>query len=170
MCGTEGLTSRQQKVLNDLFGGKPGETDALTRHKVEPSTFCEWFGEDAFITELERRVESANRQAQILLVAYRPKAAERLIKLTGIEKENTARQACLDILGFKGYEYEEKERKGTTVPYSETGKVWATLAKLAKEEIEERKARMAKKGPVAEKEDNSCSLPAGRIECAQTGG
>jgi hypothetical protein len=167
MCEDGELTSRQKAVLDDLFGDESG---VLTRHKVEPGAFCEWFGEDAFSTELERRAESANRQAQILLVAYRPKAAEKLINLTGIDKENTARQACLDILGFKGYEYEEKERKRTTVPYSETGKVWATLAKLAKEEIAEQKALRAKKGPMTEKEDNSCSLPEGRKECAETGG
>ena len=170
MCGTEELTSRQEAVLDDLFDGEPGETDVLTRHKVEACTFREWLGEYAFISELKERAEAANRRAEISLAAYRPKAADRLIELTKIKKENTARQACLDILGFKGYEYEEEERKGPTIPYDKASKVWAALAKIVKEEREEEKARRAKKGPSAEKEDNGCSLPAGRIECAQTRG
>lgn len=170
MFGTEELTSMQEAVLDGLFSDEPGGADVLTRHKVKARTFREWLGEDAFICELKERVEAANRKAEILLAAYRPKAAARLIELTKIKKENTARQACLDILGFKGYEYEEEERELPTIPYDKASKVWAALAKIVKEEREEEKARRAKKGPIAEKEDNSCSLPAGRIECAQTRG
>ena len=170
MCEIEELTSRQKAVLDDLFDCELGEADVLDRHKVETRTFYEWLGEDAFIAELERLAEAANRRAEILLAAYRPKVADRLIKLTEINKENVARQACLDILGFEGYEYEEEEREGPTIPYAKTSKVWAALAKLAKEERDEEKARRAKKGPSSEKEDNSCSLPAGRIECTQTRG
>jgi hypothetical protein len=168
MCGTEELTSRQGAVLDGLFGGELGEAEVLARHKVKPRTFYAWLGEYAFIAELKQRAEAANRKAEILLAAYRPQAAARLIELTKIDKDNTARLACLDILGFKGYEYEEEERKGPTIPYDKASKVWAALAKIVKEEREEEKARRAKKGPIAEKEDNGCSLPAGRIECAQT--
>lgn len=170
MCGIEELTSRQEAVLNDLFDDKLSETDVLAKHGVTPSTFYEWLGEDAFISELKWRVDAANRKAELLLAAYRPQAADRLIKLTKIDKENIARLACLDILGFKGYEYEEEERELPTIPYDKASKVWAVLAKIVKEEREEEKARRAKKGPIAEKEDNGCSLPAGRIECAETGG
>jgi len=170
MCGIEELTSRQEGVLNDLFDDKLSETDVLAKHGVTPSTFYEWLGEDTFISELKWRAEAANRRAEILLTAQRPAAASKLIELSKIGKENTARQACLDILGFKGYEYEEEEREGPTIPYDKASKVWAVLAKIVKEEREEEKARRAKKGPSAEKEDNGCSLPAGRIECAQTRG
>lgn len=91
------LRSKQKKVMDGLFEGR-GEDEVLADNNISHSVFRRWVREDAWIREFERRISAAYRQAEIIIAAYKPLAAAKLVALTECDKEQTARQACLDVI------------------------------------------------------------------------
>jgi len=93
----EKLNRKQKKVMEELFEGKD-EKEVLDNNNVSRAVFNRWTAEDAWANEFDRRVEAARRQSQIIITTYQPVAAAKLVQLTNCEKEQTARQACLDVI------------------------------------------------------------------------
>ena len=51
------LTKRQSAVLDDMLTGELDEREILEMHRVSQKTFNRWLAENAFITELSRRLQ-----------------------------------------------------------------------------------------------------------------
>ncbi|MHC4619777.1 MAG: hypothetical protein ACYTEQ_18680 [Planctomycetota bacterium] len=93
------LSKRQWAVINDMFAGGLDEEAILEKHAVSRRVFNRWLGEEAFRVELRRRVEWLNLQSELVIARYKALAAAKLVHLTESEKGETARKACLDIIG-----------------------------------------------------------------------
>lgn len=95
---TERLTKKQKKVMEQLFEATEDETTILANNRVTRRVFNNWLAEDAWIREFDRRIEESRRRTQIIISSFQPSAAIKLVELTNCGKEQTARQACLDII------------------------------------------------------------------------
>ncbi|MHC4575026.1 MAG: hypothetical protein ACYS76_12990 [Planctomycetota bacterium] len=94
------LSRKQSAVIDDMFAGEMDEQAILKKHNVSSRAFNRWLGNDAFLTELGRRVEWLSLQSELVIARYKTLAAARLVQLTESEKEETARKACLDIISL----------------------------------------------------------------------
>ncbi len=92
------LNRKQIAVINDIFSSEFDEQTVLDKHKVSRNTYNKWLADASFSDELCRRIESAQRQSRLIIARYTSLAAAKLVQLTGSEKEETARKACLDII------------------------------------------------------------------------
>jgi len=95
-----GLTKLQAEVMDRIFSGED-EDKALAAAEISQSIYQRWLRSEKWQEEFERRVEACQRQAQLLISSYQPVAAAKLIGLLDCDKEQTVRQACLDILQMK---------------------------------------------------------------------
>jgi len=100
MSKTTKLTKRQRAVLEDLFLGELDEQEALDKHEVRRALYERWLADERFATKFEERIVHSYRQSRAILARYAPLAAAKLVGLTGSEKEETARKACLDIISL----------------------------------------------------------------------
>jgi hypothetical protein len=91
-------TKRQLAVLDALFAGRSTEQTVLKRYKVSRKRYEQWFTEEPFVQEFERRVDQAYRQSRTILARSAPRAANKLVKLTNSRTAETARKACLDVI------------------------------------------------------------------------
>ena len=91
------MNKKQKKVMDELFEGQD-EKEVLESNKISFSVFNRWTQEADWVAEFDRRVDAARRQSQIIITKFQPTAAATLVELTRCEKEQTARQACLDII------------------------------------------------------------------------
>ena len=98
------LNKRQLAVIDDLFTGQMDEVAVLEIHEVSMAVFRKWLNNSLFTNEFRFRFDAARRQSQVIIAQYAPVAAAKLVELTGSEKEETARKACLDILGLPNAE------------------------------------------------------------------
>ena len=94
------LTPRQLKFIDELFRTGGDEAAAGQSCNVQPGLYQKWFSTKIFTDEITRRCDCAKRASRILLTQYFTVAAAKLVALTGSEKEETARRACLDILSL----------------------------------------------------------------------
>jgi hypothetical protein len=94
------LTKRQSAVLDDMFAGELDEQAILEKHRVSQKDLNRWLGEDAFMAELNRRLQWLNLQTELIITRYKTLAAAKLVQLTESDKEETARKACLDIINL----------------------------------------------------------------------
>ncbi|HUW20322.1 MAG TPA: hypothetical protein VMW16_13570 [Sedimentisphaerales bacterium] len=94
------LRRKQAAVIDDLFAGEVDEQAILDKHKVSRAALNRWLGEDAFVEELERRMDWLKLQSELVIARYKALAAAKLVQLTESEKEETARKACLDIISL----------------------------------------------------------------------
>jgi len=92
------LTKKQKKVMDEIFEGDEDENTVLDNNSVARRTYNVWLTEDAWVQEFDRRVEESRRRTQIIIAKFQPSAAIKLVELTNCDKEQTARQACLDII------------------------------------------------------------------------
>ncbi len=92
------LSKRQLAVLEDLFAGEPNEQSVLDKYKVSRKLYNRWLAEPAFAEQLERYIAAAYRRSAVLVACNAPSAARKLLELTGSDKGETARKACLDII------------------------------------------------------------------------
>ena len=92
------LSKRQVAVIDDLFIQNMDELEILRKHKLSAGIYRKWLADEAFVEELEFRIESARRQGAFIIARFIPLAAAKLVKLTECEKEETVRKACLDII------------------------------------------------------------------------
>lgn len=101
------LSIRQLAFLGDLFGGKLDEQQTLIKHRVSRRLYNKWLTDPAFAEQFDRRIAGVYRQSELLIAHNATKALEELMKLITmeksqkgkkIEKGETARKACLDII------------------------------------------------------------------------
>ena len=101
MSKTNALTKRQLAVIDDLFRGELDESEVLAKHHVSRTHYERWLADERFTEQFERRIARAYREGRMALARYASLAATKLVELTQIDKEETARKACLDILTFQ---------------------------------------------------------------------
>ena len=94
------LTKRQLKFIDELFKSGADEASARDRNNISDTLYRQWLNQKAFTDELIFRSDCAKRASRILLSQYLTVAAAKLVALTGSDKEETARRACLDILSL----------------------------------------------------------------------
>jgi len=94
------IRKKQMAVLDDLFNGEFDEQAVLEKHKVTRSTYNRWLVDECFAEEFSRRVAGAYRQSEALMAIYSAVAAAKLVQLTGSDKPETARRACLNIISL----------------------------------------------------------------------
>ena len=92
------LTRRQLAVIDELFAGGMDETEMLARHNVSTRLYRAWLADELFTDELRFRIESARRTGELIIARYTPVAAAKLVGLIDIDKDETVRRACLDIM------------------------------------------------------------------------
>jgi hypothetical protein len=100
MSKSKSQNKRQWAVLEDLFSGELAEREVLDKHHVNPRLFERWLEDERFAAQFEQRIACAQRQSRVTLARYAPKAAAKLVQLTGSENQETARKACLDIIAL----------------------------------------------------------------------
>lgn len=98
------LTKRQLNFIDELFTSGGDETAAGKRCNLSPVLYHKWLSTKAFADEIARRSDLAKQASKILLSQYLTVAAAKLVALTGSDKEETARKACLDILSLNSDE------------------------------------------------------------------
>jgi hypothetical protein len=96
------LSKKQLAVIEDLFAGELDEAAALDKHKVSRNRYNEWLADEGFVAAFAERIGRAYRQSQLIIARYAPLAAAKLVQLTESDSAETARKACLDIIGFSG--------------------------------------------------------------------
>ena len=94
------LNKRQLDFIDELFRAGTDEASACAKNNISGALYRQWLNQKAFTDELIFRGESAKRASRILLSQYLTVAAAKLVALTGSDKEETARRACLDILSL----------------------------------------------------------------------
>jgi hypothetical protein len=100
MAKRKRLSKKQLAVIDDLFGGELDEQAVLKKHRVNRNVYNGWLADELFTSEFDRRIMSAHRQSAALIAKYTPHAAAKLVQLTGSEKVETARKACVDIISL----------------------------------------------------------------------
>jgi hypothetical protein len=92
------VNKKQKNFLNDILEKRLPVERAMELSDIRGEVLCRWFSTPAFIGELARRIEIITKRADMVISQNRLTAAEKLVKLTSCDKEETARKACLDIL------------------------------------------------------------------------
>jgi hypothetical protein len=98
MAGRKYLSQRQLTVLDDLFNSELDEQAVLDKHKVRRSTYDRWLADKIFAERFKQYVNGLKRRSELLMAKYSQLAAAKLVQLTGSDKAETARKACLDII------------------------------------------------------------------------
>ena len=98
MAGRKYLSQRQLTVLDDLFNSELDEQAVLDKHKVRRSTYDRWLADKVFSERFKQYINGLKRRSELLMAKYSQLAAAKLVQLTGSEKAETARKACLDII------------------------------------------------------------------------
>lgn len=106
----------QRLVIDDLFESGLAEAEVLEKHKVQRHVFRRWLNEEAFTGEMAFRIESAKRQSRLIIARFAPVAAAKLVALATDSKEETARKACLDIIGFESGRAEQNQTQPEFYP------------------------------------------------------
>jgi DNA-directed RNA polymerase subunit N (RpoN/RPB10) len=91
------LTKMQEEFLSRIFDGE-GEENVLESLGISKSLYRRWLASEKYQQKLQQKIEDCQRQAQIMISGYKTVAAVKLIGLVNCDKEQTARQACLDVL------------------------------------------------------------------------
>ena len=94
------LSKKKLSVLDDLFSSDLSEQQVLEKHKIDSVRYNHWHSEPLFAEEFEKRTAALNRQALLYIAKYASLAAAKLVSLTDSANPETARKACLDIIGL----------------------------------------------------------------------
>lgn len=94
------LSDKQLAVLKDIFGSALPEKKVLSKHGIRVTTYNRWLSQPYFAEEFEKRTNALNRRLLLYIAKNSFKAAEKLVELVESEKSETARKACLDIIGM----------------------------------------------------------------------
>ena len=134
------MSKKQLEVIEELFAGDMNEAEVLKKHSVNNRLYNKWLCDEVFSGELRFRIESGQRQSELIIARYMPVAAAKLVALTESGKEETARKACLDVISlpvsFGQPEREDVPEKNGLDPEAGLSPALAgkLLAALAKEE------------------------------------
>ena len=109
------LSKKQIKVLDELFGLQPilNEEQVLKQNDVKVKVYREWLKREVFKKEYAARMEAILRQNRLLINRCASEAARKLLGLTASGNAETARKACLDIIGRTNGDSGEKRHKCT---------------------------------------------------------
>jgi hypothetical protein len=99
MTKRRNLSQRQLTVLDDLFNSDLDEEGVLDKHKVRRGTYERWLADELFLERFNRHINSIRRRSELLMAKYSCLAAAKLVELTASDRAETARRACLDIIG-----------------------------------------------------------------------
>lgn len=146
MSRTKQLTKRQLDVVEDLFAGRLDEQAILDKYKLSRKLYNKWRNDDSFIEQFDKRIADAYHQSAVMIARHATEAAEKLIELTGSDRPETARKACLDIISMPILTAREKARSSDETQPADTqpplslnaetaGKL---LAVLAEEKIDDK--------------------------------
>lgn len=134
------LMPRQLAVIDDIFSGQLEEAAVLARHKIHRTLYNKWLADERFIAEFDRRIVWLYRQSRALIASYTRLAAAKLVELTGSDKEETARKACLDIITMSPAETEpaaqnaeSQQSSGPQLSESMASRLLAALAQTKEE-------------------------------------
>ncbi|MHC4132314.1 MAG: hypothetical protein ACYSSP_05245 [Planctomycetota bacterium] len=94
------LTDKQRAVLDDFFSGEYNEEELRKKHHLKKGTLRRWLSKDLFFEGFERSVKYAQLRSAALLASNSQVAVMKLVELTESKSAETARKACLDIIGF----------------------------------------------------------------------
>ncbi len=128
-----GLSKLQIKVMNRLFSAE-SEDEVLDTEGISQNLYRRWLRSEEWKREFEQRVEDCRRKAHLIIANYLPTAAVKLIGLLAGEKEQTARQACLDVLQMvlviKGVQEDKDNKAAKKINLSdkETARIMRILA------------------------------------------
>ncbi len=100
MAQRKKLSKKQLSVMDNMFTGELDEQAVLEQHKVSRNVYSRWLADGLFVSEFDRRIMSAHRQSAALIARYAPLAVAKLVQLTELNKEETARKACVDIISL----------------------------------------------------------------------
>ena len=92
------LTLKQRMLIDDLLEGQMDEDATLRKLKIKRDTYCRWLNKDNFKEQLMWRIAALNRHCELIVARCASLATAKLVELTGSEKAETARKACLDII------------------------------------------------------------------------
>lgn len=133
------LSKKQLAVIDDLFGGTMSEAEVLKKHTLQRHVLRRWLAAEAFMDELNLRIESAQRQSELVIAQYVPTAATKLVELASCKKEETARKACLDIIALRNghpaagiCDRKDTVAKQTALDAETAGRILAALAEANK--------------------------------------
>jgi len=110
------LTGRQEKVLFDMFQGDKNLDFILKKHNVSFNKYLDWQSEPAYLDAFDKWILSSRMTLAAYVSVYSQYAMSVLMELTGSEKTETARKACLDIINLSN-----KEKKEETAPLLKSG-------------------------------------------------
>jgi len=130
------LTKKQLEVIDDLFESGGDESAVLEKHNIPHKLWQKWQSDKDFNDAVTDRLESSKRRSRIILAQYLPVAAAKLVQLCGSDKEETARRACLDVLGLRnriadaanGDDDENPQEPSETLDPATASKILAVLA------------------------------------------
>lgn len=92
------LTSKQHRLIDDLFDPSLDTSQALAKNNISTRLYNKWLADHTFAAEFDRRIDWLNRHSDALIAKFTSLAAARLIELVNSEKPETARKACIDML------------------------------------------------------------------------
>ncbi len=121
------LSKKQKAFLEDLLGGQCELAELLKRHRICPAIYRRWLSSEKFIVEFHSRLEASQQQSRMLLTRFAPTAAAKLVELTGSDKGETGRKACLDVLKLSGQkkdvETAQEQETGVEMSDEQVGKI-----------------------------------------------
>ena len=100
MAKSKHLSTRQLKIIEDLFSSEMCEQAVLNKHNVSRYLFNKWLADETFAEQLNKRITAAYRKSAAYIARCATLAAAKLVQLTNSDKPETARKACLDIISM----------------------------------------------------------------------
>ena len=94
------IKGKMKTYIDELFSSNLSEEAVLEKLGISKETLGRWMRNQEFTGEIESRMNRMQFAGRLLIARASPQAAKTLIALTGSDKEETSRKACLDVLGF----------------------------------------------------------------------
>ncbi len=107
------VNKKQRDFLDEILNNRTTVELASEKLQISGDCLCRWFASPTFIEELASRIELITKRADMLISQNRLTAAEKLVCLTGCDKEETARKACLDILELTARQKQDPNKTST---------------------------------------------------------
>jgi hypothetical protein len=101
MTNAKSLSAKQFAVIEDLFEGELEEQTMLEKHKLSRKLYDKWLVDEIFTGRLDKRLVWEHRRSEFMLARYTRVAVSNLVQLTGCNKPETARKACLDMITMR---------------------------------------------------------------------
>jgi hypothetical protein len=110
-----GLNRQHKHVITDLFENGLKEHEVCAKHGLALDELRQWYRDDAFRQEVSLRLFVPVAIARIMLARAAADVASRLVAMTYSDKEETARKACLNIIGLLPWVHDEVTDQGSRI-------------------------------------------------------